>query len=345
MAKLPTNMIRRKDREGYWFRGIIGGRLRQVSLGIDYRPAVQRLRSLKTDGPPTEGLSVDDAASRWLKVDVPTRRNDQGQRDTRARVTRYLTPFLGDCILDRMAPDRVQEYRLWLEQHDLSPQSVAHCLSDLRRMLNWCVETGYIVRSPFPRRALPRIQERAPDRLTDDEVAQLTALPEPYGFTCRLLLGSGVRWGEACRALASDVDRQGFLVVQHRTKSGKVRRVPLPPELLSELRTRVGKLVPFSVTSRGSFAKVIRNATGLARFHPHLTRHTYACSFIERGGNLAVLQAILGHSSVLVTQRYARLSDEAVQREAERVHRHPTVTREDQEGGPVSTPDRWEATR
>jgi site-specific recombinase XerD len=34
---------------------------------------------------------------------------------------------------------------------------------------------------------------------------------------------------------------------------------------------------------------------------------------------LAGLQAILGHSTLVTTQRYARLTDEAVQREASRL--------------------------
>jgi integrase len=54
---------------------------------------------------------------------------------------------------------------------------------------------------------MPKVEERAPDRLTDKEAAKLAALEAPYGFVCRLALGTGLRWGELCRAQGSDVKR------------------------------------------------------------------------------------------------------------------------------------------
>ena len=39
----------------------------------------------------------------------------------------------------------------------------------------------------------------------------------------------------------------------------------------------------------------------------------------EKCDSLVALQQILGHASVVTTQHYARLSDEAVRREAERL--------------------------
>ena len=111
---------------------------------------------------------------------------------------------------------------------------------------------------------------------------------------------------------------RGFLLV-YLTKSGKVRRVPLTDELLREVRTRVGRLAPFASLSPGSFAAVVRRATGIERFHVHQMRHTMACQWLERGGNLAALQQVLGHASIETTQRYARLSDEVVMREMEQL--------------------------
>jgi len=174
---------------------------------------------------------------------------------------------------------------------------------------------------------MPRLQERPPDRLTDEEAAKLAALEAPYGFVCRLALGTGLRWGELCRAQASDVKRvrvagageeQRYLEVSH-TKSKRVRRVPLSPELAAELRGRVGRLVQYATGSPGSFAMRVRRLTGIEGFHVHQMRHTFACQWLERGGSLAALQQVLGHASITTTQRYAKLSDEAVMREAARL--------------------------
>jgi hypothetical protein len=102
----------------------------------------------------------------------------------------------------------------------------------------------------------------------------------------------------------------------HQTKSGKLRRVPIPCGLV---KGHVGRLLPCKDATL--FSRRVRRLTGITRFHPHMLRHTFACRWLEKGGSLAALQQILGHASIVTTQRYARLSDEAVQREAERLGR------------------------
>jgi integrase len=83
-------------------------------------------------------------------------------------------------------------------------------------------------------------------------------------------------------------------------------------------RNRVGKLIPYAPSASGSFARMVRSLTGI-RFRPHQMRHTFGCRWLERGGSLAALQAILGHSTIVTTQRYARLSDDHVRAEVERI--------------------------
>jgi integrase len=110
------------------------------------------------------------------------------------------------------------------------------------------------------------------------------------------------------------------MLVIHQTKSGKVRRVPCPPELV---KGRVGLLCPFR--SNSSFQRTVKRLSGVTRFQAHQLRHTMGCRWLEAGGSLAALQEILGHSTIVVTQRYARLGEAHVRAEVERVRSREQV--------------------
>ena len=256
-------------------------------------------------------------AEHWLAVYIRTARSAKNVSLATQRVGDFLIPFMGDRKLASIQPDDVRRYRLWLEGRGLSGLTVRHVLADLRCQLGWCVEGGLIARSPFPRRTMPRIQELPPDRLSSEELAAVLAIPEPQAFVVRLGVATGLRWSELCRARAEDV-QDGWLFVSH-TKSGRVRRIPLSGSLAAEIRSHTGKLVPYALPSHGNFARFVRHHSGVARFHAHQMRHTFACRWLERGGSLAALQQMLGHASVVTTQRYARLGDEHVRRQAEHV--------------------------
>lgn len=126
----------------------------------------------------------------------------------------------------------------------------------------------------------------------------------------------------------TSADQSGTTLVIHHTKSGKVRRVPLPASLLAELRLRVGRILP--LTNADGFAKQVRKRTGIEHFHAHQLRHSFACQWLEAGGSLTALQEILGHSSVVTTQRYGRLGEVHVLAEASRI--------QGQDGTPDGTP-------
>ena len=294
-----------------------GGVDRWVSFGDDLSVARRQLRQLRNGELTLSRLTVDRAAEQWIEAYVKTARNAKGVKLTEARVKKYLRPALGAKRIDRVTADDLRFYRLSLEGRGLATQTVAHLLSDVRCLFGWCEDTGRLSRSPVPRRLLPRVPERPPDRLSDAEVEALVSLPDPDGYVVRFGLGTGLRWSEMYRARSRDI-QDGVLIVQG-LKTGKVRRVPLSPVLLAELRRRVGRLFPFTPSQHWAFTIRARRASGVSQFRVHRLRHTYACRWLEAGGSLAALQQILGHASVVTTQRYGRLSDEMIRREAERV--------------------------
>ena len=314
MPKPIRNLVRRKGRPGWYYREMVGGRRVYRKAGDTHEQASRQLRSLKTEGPPKPRFTVKDAAGKWLEIYVAVHREERSRKLARRRVEMYLEPFLGHLLLHKLSKDDLRAYRLHLERlGTLSPQSVRHILADVRCLFRWCEDSDLMEQSPVPRRLLPRVQERPPDRLTDEEVEKVLRIPEPYAFVIRLGLGTGLRWGELVRAKSSDV-QDGWLIA-HQTKSGKLRRVPLPLELAAELRLRVGPLLPFH--NGTGFTRQVRRYSGVQRFHPHQMRHTFACRWLESGRSLEALQQVLGHSTITMTQRYGRLSDEYVRREAE----------------------------
>ena len=309
-----------------------------VALGSDEAIAREKLRALR-DAPPTmEEMTVATLAARWLDEHVAAQRTPRGQHLAAQRVRDFLAPCLGERVAARITRHDLREYRRWLERQccrrgrvgrrnsggprRLSQQSVAHILADVRCLFLWAEEEELLVRAPVPRRLLPRIAERPPDRLSDEDVARLTGLPEPWGFAMRFALGTGLRFGELLRVEAKHVV-QGVLTVGH-TKSRRVRHIPLPPALIEELRTRVGLLLPQEPGASYSrtynrIVRSLRRLSGLPGFHPHQLRHTFACRWLEAGGSLAAAQRLLGHASVVTTQRYAAVSDDMLAREVQRV--------------------------
>src|SRR5215471_319154 len=195
MPRLPQGMFRRKGRSGWYMRLYRAGGERWVSLGADYARACDKARALGAGltVDPAKAGTVGAACERWLESYIGQSRDEKGQKLAAQRVRAYLEPFFGHMLVERLTREDVRSFRLWLQSRfTLSATSVWHVLSDVRCLFNWCEDSGIVERSPFPRRVMPRLQERLPDRLTDEDAAKVAALQEPYGFVCRLALGTGL---------------------------------------------------------------------------------------------------------------------------------------------------------
>src|SRR6202040_3087428 len=108
-----------------------------------------------------------------------------------------------------------------------------------------------------------------------------------------------------------------------KLKRGKIRYVPMPPELAAELRRYPAVLGEDRIFPpkrgakgerqrvEGSFETVLRLA-GVEDFRFHDLRHTFASWYMMNGGDLYELAKILGHSNIKMTERYAKLGREHI---------------------------------
>ena len=158
-----------------------------------------------------------------------------------------------------------------------------------------------------------RIHEKELIYLTNEEISilfqdirQKYINPHVYMIT-KICLSTGARWGEIeSRKDHHFKDNQVYLSY---TKSKKNRVIPLDHDLFLEVKQHIREKGEFT-NSQEAFRRAlqrsgIRTIRGQAS---HVLRHTFASRFMMNGGNIRVLQTILGHSDIKMTVKYARFS-------------------------------------
>jgi integrase len=233
---------------------------------------------------------------------------------------------------------------------EVSPATAVRHFNVMHHMMKkaatiWSKETG-IDRNPADLVEIRRPDDQRDRYLSQDELRRLKeALDEKvyrkgtndFNRTfCRLRMivliavTTGMRASEIFGLRWSDVMyNEGLLAVRAKLKGGKMRYVPMLPELAEELKLYMPKPVkkgnvrfivnrdlifPPKAEAAGtrrrvesSFEDLLARAE-IEDFRFHDLRHTFASWYMMNGGDLYELAKILGHSNIKMTERYAKLA-------------------------------------
>ena len=178
---------------------------------------------------------------------------------------------------------------------------------------------------------IPRLkeEERVLETWNAEDVKKfLTYKPERQGLKraqllCLLLLDTGLRIDEALSIKREHINFDN-LFIRVTGKGRKERDVPFSLELRKRLwkssekgyifATRDGLKLGHRNITRDVFTLCREAGVSVKRRLLHSFRHTFATTFLRMGGNLFMLQRILGHQSIIVTQKYVHfVSDDLVQ--------------------------------
>ena len=134
-----------------------------------------------------------------------------------------------------------------------------------------------------------------------------------------LLYGTGLRISEALDLCWKDFDRGDIMRI--RGKGGKERLVALLSFVQEKINAwRLVSPVPCEGRQRvfvgdrlGALSPAValrlllqrgRGLDGVVHVTPHVMRHSFATHLLEHGGDVRMIQELLGHASVVSTQRY-----------------------------------------
>jgi integrase len=250
--------------------------------------------------------------------------------------TRHLEPAVGALELtaiDRRALDvlKAELFKPTKHRPGLGPKTVRNILATLRHALAMAVEWEDL--GALPRWPKFKLEDSEWDHLTVTEAKAL--LSAARDKRDRLLLwfalATGARAGEQLAVEWSDVTwADGAEQVRFRrshthgitgpTKSKRHRSVPLSPELADALREARNEAGGRDLVFADIAGKMLRigqlheclwrtlKRAELRRVRWHDLRHSFASHLAAAGVPLNVVQARMGHSTILMTMRYAHLA-------------------------------------
>lgn len=259
-----------------------------------------------------------------------------------------VAPTLGKLTVADITPLEVRKaWALW----EGSTSTKIDALAVTSKVLGVAVEAGYIRSNPARGLRLKRKPAKSPAARSLSPAELATFIERtPTGCYRRIvqaLAYTGCRLGEVAALTPTDVDLERGLIRIARslspdsrgkltvgdTKSHRDRVVPILPQLVSVIREAMEGKQPHDLLfpgprggaldsanlSRSIGLKVWRDEVrvyppGEKPLHLHDLRHTAATLMCRAGIPVHEVQAILGHSSLAVTQLYARANNEAAMR-------------------------------
>ena len=171
------------------------------------------------------------------------------------------------------------------------------------------------------------------EHLADRDREEVPPYPAPYADHLEplvlLLLNTGMRFGEATQLRHSDVNLTDRLITVRGegAKSGRTRVIPMNLEAHRILGAMTGApddyVFPGDAGARLTTVKkswgAVLKAAAIMDFRIHDLRHSFA-SRVKRGGaDLYAVQRLLGHSSPIMTQRYAHLQPDDLREAVDKV--------------------------
>jgi integrase/recombinase XerD len=209
----------------------------------------------------------------------------------------------------------------------ISACCINNYLRNLNAFFNWCIEEEFLRKNPIKRSDFIKTKRKEVEFIDDEDFKMLLdCLQRDKFFEYRdwviiqLLIDTGMRCGECLLIKMEDIDfrKNAILLPAENTKGKKDRYVFFSAQMEKTIKRwitykdRYRESDYLFCTNQGKALQVnnleanIRKyaaRVGLKNVHPHMFRNNFAKRFLKSGGDIYTLSRILGHSSVVITEK------------------------------------------
>jgi integrase/recombinase XerD len=233
----------------------------------------------------------------------------------------------GRTYLETITRDDLSGFIEHEQDRGMQPKTVSTRLRLLYAFVSYLVDREVVHPDLLKRKIRVKVPEALPRAMDPDDVRQLLAVIKKSRDWALILvlLRTGMRIGELLNTRVSEInlrEKRITIIEAQKTRVGRVAY--LGEDACKALRVWLKRRDPekeylfygqgrqrLSYTAvRVRFGKYLE-AAGLGHkgYSLHCLRHTCATELLNAGMRLECLQQLLGHSSIEMTRRYARLTD------------------------------------
>lgn len=245
---------------------------------------------------------ICDVIDRWVESEAQHLKSWEAELQYRVRVLRAVTE--GHYIEE--LPEVADKVKRTAQREGTKAATVNRLLSLLRRLGNLAERWGWTDK-PIGRRVqlLPERSERHIYLTTAQVQALAKHARKPVDDVIRFAALTGLRRSELL-SLRPEQVQNGIIALTAATKSGRPRGIPITPEA-EQIAHRI---LPVQISEHALWEafKAAREKAGMPDVRFHDLRHTYASWLVQAGKPLTAVRDLLGHSSLLVTNRYSHLA-------------------------------------
>ena len=249
----------------------------------------------------------------------------------------------GITVIKDINETKVNSYVLYIEKQGMSAATVSRNVASIKSFYNFLIKEGIVDSNPCDTVKTPKIEKKAPDVLTVEEVTKLLEQPgdrTPKEIRDRamleLLYATGIRVTELVTLKKSDVNLSlGYIECHDANKS---RIIPIEDaaqnavgRYLNEVHDEMCKDSDYLFSNckgapmtRQGFWKIIKyyaNKAGIEKdITPHMIRHSFASHLVNNGADLKAVQEMLGHADISTTQIYLNSKQSRLKEEYRKAH-------------------------
>ena len=296
-----------------------------------------------------EAPTVKDLAARYAEDHLPKKRPGS-QRNDEAMLRQWIVPQLGAMKVAAVRPKDVEDLHRRITKLG-TPIRANRVVALLSKMFSLAIRWDMRPDNPVKNAVERNAETKRKVYLTLEQIARLSetlaAHPDQnVSDAIRLLLLTGARRSEVLGARWDQFDLAAGRWVKpaSTTKQAQQHEVPLSApalELLVRRRATVkgdyvfpGRGTPHLTEIKKGWASLCKTA-GFDGVRIHDLRHTAASILVSGGATLPMIGALLGHSQVSTTHRYAHLYTDPLREAVDRLGAAFTGAGKDSNNGKV----------